>query len=101
LKGIGPETADSILLYAGKFPVFVVDAYTRRIGQRQGLFTFGDYDRIQDFFQKALPEKTALYNEYHALLVSLAKTYCTKRNPRCGECPVSQTCAYARKERKS
>ena len=94
LNGIGPETADSILLYAGDYPVFVVDAYTRRIGQRLGLFRFNGYDDIQAFFQQALPKRSAMYNEYHALLVELAKVYCKRRNPLCEKCPVSATCRY-------
>jgi len=99
LKGIGPETADSMLLYAGNYPVFVVDAYTRRIGQRLGLFRFDDYDRVQAFFERGLPKKPALYNEYHALLVSLAKTFCKKHKPLCRQCPLHQECVYARKNR--
>ena len=57
LKGIGPETADSMLLYAGGYPIFVVDAYTRRIGQRLGLFRFDAYQQVQEYFQSALPQK--------------------------------------------
>ncbi|OGR93105.1 MAG: hypothetical protein A2992_08880 [Elusimicrobia bacterium RIFCSPLOWO2_01_FULL_59_12] len=94
MKGIGPETADSILLYAGRYPTFVVDAYTRRIGQRLGLFRFHDYARVQSYFERALPKKSALYNEYHALWVMLAKTVCRKRDPRCGACPIQTECRY-------
>lgn len=97
LNGIGPETADSILLYAGGYPVFVVDAYTRRIGQRIGLFKYNDYDRVQDYFARALPRKSALYNEYHAQMVRLAKNYCTRRRPKCGQCPVLKECGFGRK----
>ena len=95
MNGIGPETADSMLLYAGAYPVFVVDAYTRRIGQRQGLFPFDNYQDVQAYFESALPKKAALYNEYHALLVQLAKKYCKSRDPLCGACPVNIGCAFA------
>jgi endonuclease-3 related protein len=97
LRGIGPETADSILLYAARKPVFVVDAYTRRIGQRLGLFKTDDYHDVQAFFQNRLPRDPALYNEFHALLVRLAKEICTKRNPRCTMCPVKKGCLYHRR----
>jgi endonuclease-3 related protein len=96
-NGIGPETADSILLYAGGYPMFVVDAYTRRIGQRVGLFRYNDYGRVQAYFQDVLPEKAALYNEFHALLVWLAKSLCTKRDPKCPDCPLLARCRYGRR----
>ncbi len=99
IKGIGPETADSMLLYAGQHPTFVVDAYTRRIGHRWGLFFFDDYHQVQDYFQQALPKKAAMYNEFHALLVKLAKTFCKKRNPLCAACPVRTDCQYVRGEK--
>jgi endonuclease-3 related protein len=95
LKGIGPETADCMLLYAGGYPSFVVDAYTRRIGQRQGLFTFDDYHQVQRFFDEAIPQKAPMYNEFHALIVNLAKDFCRKRDPRCESCPVREECQYA------
>jgi len=94
VKGIGPETADSILLYAGSYATFVVDAYTRRIGQRYGLFKFADYDQVQDFFHQRLPIKAPLYNEFHALLVELAKRYCRSQNPACAICPLVGSCAH-------
>jgi len=88
LKGIGPETADSILLYAGGVPVFVVDAYTRRVFSRHGFFAADlPYERIRAFFERALPADAALFNEYHALLVRLGKNYCRPR-PQCAACPV-------------
>lgn len=88
VKGIGPETADSILLYAGGKPIFVVDAYTRRVLFRHGMITKGaSYGDIQDLFMRGLPLDVALYKEYHALFVRLAKTFC-KTNPLCAECPV-------------
>lgn len=89
LKGIGPETADSILLYAGGYPIFVVDAYTARILERHGLV--GDdvtYDSLQSLFMDHLPPDPALFNEYHALLVKLGKCHCRKERPRCDTCPL-------------
>lgn len=96
--GIGPETADSLLLYAGGHPVFVVDAYTIRIGRRIGLFDTEDYDQVQRFFEERLPQQVPLYREYHALLVRHAKTYCRPR-PRCGPCPLRRVCAHGRGQR--
>ena len=89
LPGVGPETADAILLYAGGHPAFVVDAYTRRILQRHGL-THGRerYDQLQKLFASQLPRDAVLYNEYHALLVAAGKTYCHSRNPDCANCPL-------------
>ncbi len=89
LPGIGHETADSILLYAFDKPVFVVDAYTRRVCLRHQLVRPGaGYAEIQDFFMNNLPADHHLFNEYHALLVKLAKTYC-QSEPRCSRCPVA------------
>ncbi len=89
ISGIGPETADSILLYAGGLPVFVVDAYTHRIFARHGWTGFdADYHQIQDYCQSTLPADEQLYNEYHALLVHLGKHYCRKSKPKCHECPL-------------
>jgi len=86
--GIGPETADSILLYALQKPIFVVDAYTRRIGSRHGFFPENyTYHQIQEFFTRRLPQEVAYYNEYHALIVYTGKTYC-RRQPRCSGCPL-------------
>ncbi len=91
VEGIGPETADSILLYAGGLPVFVVDTYTHRVLARHGWIGFeADYHAIQDYFQSSLPEDPALYNEYHALLVRLGKEYCRKSNPKCEQCPLAE-----------
>lgn len=91
--GIGPETADSILLYAAEKPIFVVDAYTRRIAARLG-WTKDDvsYDDLQRLFMQNLPRDVALFNEYHALLVALGKNYCLKSKPRCGVCPARDGC---------
>jgi len=90
VKGIGKETADSILLYALKKPFFVVDAYTKRILLRHNLITKdATYDEIQNFFHKNLPREEKVYNEFHALLVRLGKTYCRKK-PNCSNCPLFQ-----------
>ncbi|MFH0764125.1 MAG: endonuclease III domain-containing protein [Candidatus Omnitrophota bacterium] len=95
VNGIGPETCDSILLYAFQRPVFVVDAYTKRVFSRLGLIS-GDagYDDIQRFFMKNLPRKHRLFNEYHALVVRLAKDYC-KTKPKCGSCPLNDKICLA------
>ncbi len=89
VKGIGPETADSILLYALEKPSFVVDAYTSRILNRHLLVHEDiDYHELRDFFMDRLPRDVALYNEYHALLVRTGKKWCNKNNPRCDGCPL-------------
>jgi endonuclease-3 related protein len=89
LRGIGPETADSILLYAARRPVFVIDAYTRRVLARHGLAPADpSYAELQDFFHSNLPADTRLFNEYHALLVAVGKNYCHSRNPNCAACPL-------------
>jgi endonuclease-3 related protein len=89
VHGIGPETADSILLYAGKHPVFVVDAYTRRILQRHGLATGKEsYEEIRGLFEKSLPNDPQLFNEFHALLVHTGKNHCTARAPLCSRCAL-------------
>lgn len=94
LDGVGPETADSILLYAGGRPVFVVDAYTRRIAHRLRLFRYNTTDMIQAYFHRALPRRAPLYREAHALLVAHAKTHC-RAVPRCGGCPLRGRCPSA------
>jgi endonuclease-3 related protein len=90
VHGIGPETADSILLYAGKHPVFVVDAYTHRIFGRHGI-TNGEpqYESVRALFEAALPRDSELFNEFHALVVNTGKNWCRKNEPRCAECPLS------------
>ncbi len=91
VKGVGPETADSILLYAGNLPSFVVDTYTYRVLVRhQLIFEESTYDDIKSFFEDNLPEDIAMYNEYHALLVQVGKTYCKPREPSCGDCPLRE-----------
>lgn len=85
-KGIGKETADSILLYAADRPVFVVDAYTRRIFSRLGYVEEKvSYDEMQALFTNHLPADTDLFNEYHALIVALGKDICRARNPLSGK----------------
>ena len=98
--GVGPETADSILLYAGGHPVFVVDAYTERIGRRIGLFRAGEYRRIQQYFEQRVPRDLATYQEYHALLVRHAKTLCRRVKPACAECPVQSLCDFGRRRKR-
>jgi endonuclease-3 related protein len=89
VHGIGPETADSILLYAGNHPVFVVDAYTHRIFGRHGI-TGGkpEYEAVRARFEAALPRHPQLLNEFHALIVNTGKNWCRKSVPRCQECPL-------------
>ncbi len=90
IKGIGPETADSIILYAANKPIFVVDAYTKRIFSRHGFFPEGwRYNEIQSLFMGSLPKDVDVYNEYHALIVRLAKVHCKKR-PICHQCPLEK-----------
>lgn len=93
VNGIGPETADDILLYAFGRPVFVIDAYTRRLFARLGLIA-GDegYETLRHAFEHALGPDAALFNEYHALIVAQAKEVCRVR-PRCGECVLRKRCA--------
>ena len=89
LHGIGQETADSIILYAANKPIFVIDAYTRRITNRIGLVPAGNsYSAYQALFMDNLPTDTKLFNEYHALLVRLAKEVC-RRRPFCPQCCLS------------
>lgn len=89
VHGIGPETADSILLYAGDHAVFVVDAYTHRMFERHGI-TAGkpDYERVRAMVEASLPPDPQLFNEFHALIVNTGKNWCRKSNPRCSECPL-------------
>ena len=88
VHGIGPETADSILLYALGKPVFVIDAYTKRVLSRHGIIDYrASYDEYRRLFHKALNEDAKLFNEYHALLVMVGKDYC-KPKPRCENCPL-------------
>lgn len=90
IYGIGPETADCILLYAGKYTVFVIDAYTKRIFSRLGVVEQNiEYHQLQRLIAKHLEQETQFFNEYHALLVALAKNNCQKSNPVCKTCPLN------------
>ena len=91
LNGIGPETADSIILYAAEKPSFVIDAYTKRICKRLQLTHELDYEPLKKFFENSLPKNVEIYNEFHALIVELGKNYC-KTKPLCKDCPLSEKC---------
>ena len=89
VNGIGPETADSMLLYAGNHPVFVVDAYTKRIFFRhQVVKADAEYHDIQGIFMENLPHDVKMFNEYHALIVKAGKDFCRTRKPLCSRCPL-------------
>lgn len=89
VKGIGPETADAILLYACNKPIFVVDAYTHRVFQRHNMIEEEtDYHSMQELFMDGLEQNSQLFNEYHALIVRVGKDFCKKRNPLCAGCPL-------------
>lgn len=97
LKGIGPETADSILLYAGQRPSFVVDAYTGRLFSRLGLLNGNEkYDQIRALFMSRLDRNVQLYNEFHALIVIHCKDICRKK-PLCSDCLLIDICPYPKK----
>jgi endonuclease-3 related protein len=92
VNGIGPETADSILLYAGNKPTFVVDAYTRRLFLRLGLLPeAAGYDQTRALFMNNLPEDAGLFNEYHAQIVEECKRFCRVK-PLCSDCPLCDSC---------
>lgn len=97
INGIGKETADSIILYAADKPAFVVDAYTRRIFERLGVLEKdAAYDEIKQLFEERLPRDARIYNEFHALIVKLAKDICRKK-PICENCPLiifNNDCTY-------
>ena len=90
IHGIGPETADSILLYSLNKPIFVVDAYTIRILSRHDILDSqtANYQHVQDIFMDNLPRDPCLYNEFHALFVRLGKEFCKKGKPQCSKCPI-------------
>ena len=96
LKGIGKETADSIMLYAGNIPTFVVDAYTFRMAERTGIMEERDYEALKSEFEAALDGDFRVYNEYHALLVELGKRHCRTR-ALCEGCPLQPLCSYHKK----
>jgi endonuclease III related protein len=98
--GIGEETADSILLYAGRKPIFVIDAYTRRIIDRLGLTPEGQkYPDYQSLFMQNLPHDARMFNEYHALLVVTGKETCRKKDPLCEKCCLGEVCLLAHSNR--
>ncbi len=91
INGIGPETADAILLYAGGMPTFVVDTYAHRVLARHGWIGYeATYHDIKELFEAALPADAALYNEYHALLVRVGKEFCRRAAPLCENCPLAE-----------
>jgi len=93
IKGLGEETVDSILLYAGEKPVFVIDAYTKRIFSRLGLTDKEwSYHAYQHFFMERLVKDAKLYSDYHAQIVHLGHVYCKKHEPKCTECPLNKLC---------
>lgn len=97
VPGIGPETADSIVLYAAEKPSFVIDAYTRRILSRLGLIRGHEgYADLKRMFEENIPRDLELYKEYHALLVRHGKVHCRAR-PRCGGCPLEDMCSFPQK----
>lgn len=89
VKGVGPETADSILLYAGQKPVFVIDAYAYRFLSRHGFVgEETSYEEMQELCMDALPLDVRLFNEFHALIVAVGKAFCKKKKPDCAGCPL-------------
>jgi endonuclease-3 related protein len=103
VKGLGKETVDCILLYACGKPVFVVDAYTKRIFQRYGILEGNPtYDDVQAHFMESLPPDVSLYNDYHAQIVHLGNSIC-KARPLCGSCPIARNdrlnCRYIKEEK--
>ncbi len=101
INGIGPETADDIVLYAFQRPVFVIDAYTKRLWKRLGQTPEDDnYESWRSWFEKKLTRtsnKVAMFNQYHALIVHHAKNYCKARQPHCGDCCLANQCDFFKK----
>ena len=91
VNGIGRETCDSILLYAGEKPVFVVDTYTFRLCKRYPIIKAKNYEEVREFFEKNLPRDVNLFKEFHALIVELGKNFC-KIKPICNDCPLKEVC---------
>lgn len=101
VHGIGPETADDIVLYVAGLPSFVIDVYTRRVVDRLGIAPAGKrYEDYQALFEGHLPHDAALFNEYHALLDAHAKAVCLKGVPRCGECVLREMCPTGKRQRR-
>lgn len=101
VHGIGPETADSMLLYAAGIPIFVCDAYTRRILHRHGVCAHdAEYHVMQELFHRAMPRRDAVtFNEFHALIVAIGKDFCRPMNPRCALCPLGPLLTPAQRRR--
>ena len=93
-KGVGRETADSILLYAFGFPAFVVDAYTVRLCERYPLDAGKGYDAVKKYFESGIPQSAEVYNNFHAMIVINAKEHCRKK-PLCDGCPLDGACGKA------
>ena len=91
VNGIGWETCDSILLYAGEKPVFVVDAYTFRLCKRYPIIKVKNYEEVREFFENNLSKDVNLFKEFHALIVELGKNFC-KIKPLCNNCPLKEVC---------
>jgi endonuclease-3 related protein len=90
INGVGPETADSILLYAGNLPTFVVDAYTHRVMKRHAWIEFeADYQAVKEHFESSLERDATLFNEFHALIVRVGNEHCRK-TPKCEGCPLAE-----------
>ena len=98
VNGIGPETADSIILYAAGKPIFVVDAYTKRVFSRIGILSSSaSYTETQKYFMDNLPLDARLFNEFHALIVEHAKRVCRATRPFCEACVIRSRCGYYKK----
>ncbi|MBM7868511.1 endonuclease III domain-containing protein [Heliobacterium gestii] len=96
IKGIGKETADCIILYGAGQPIFVVDAYTRRVFSRLGFFSEqASYDQMQAFFTERLAPELKLFQEYHAQIDCLGNRLCLAKSPSCALCPLGECCAFA------
>ena len=95
IYGVGPETADTIILYAAGKPSFVVDSYTYRLFSRLGWVTGNyNYEKLRALFMDNLPQDVDLFNEYHALIVGHGARICHKKTPNCQECRLRESCAY-------
>ena len=92
INGIGPETCDSILLYAANKLIFPIDAYTVRMCRRLGLTNLEGHEELRVFFEQRLPPELDIYNEFHALIVRWAKSYCRSKKPLCDNCPLAGEC---------
>jgi len=94
VNGVGPETADSILLYLLNQPEFVIDAYTIRISKRLGIASFSNYKDWKSFYEESIEKNLEIYNNFHALFVVHAKNFCKKNNPLCKQCFLNGDCQY-------